>query len=206
MCRRAERTNDNAPSHRVIASRRDSPTQSKCWRGPRCRGHVGRTDISADPSRQTRRVTCPWVVAPIGGRAGPNATPGLRAGSVKIDTRAQAVHPTATAPSMANDSRHHPWGIPNCAMARAHRTQREPPESRTAANEAADNGRARDGEGVPPEHECETTRSKGDDDGPLTDLLGFDRHKSRQSRRCRTATPGLRARKLPNRRHRAQRH
>jgi hypothetical protein len=114
-CRRADR---------IQRWRRDAPDRSRSKRlpgsievcvAPRHHCHIDGLAIRADPDRDT---TDPWshlplVTAPIGDWAEPGATlPPGAAGSVRIDTGAQAVHPTVMAPKTANTSRHQPEGTP----------------------------------------------------------------------------------------------
>lgn len=108
------------PATAGAVCRRHHLAQSKHETGARCRDqqtkpccqrHANQEITDAHGHRSV-------VAAPFGGRTGPSAAPGLRAGSVCIDTFAQAMPPTAMAPIAANDSRHHSEGMPRCARER----------------------------------------------------------------------------------------
>ena len=132
---RRQNANAGAATHRIVVGRRDCPAQSKCeWHRDIA---VMLTDwlFALDPNRET---TDPWshlplVTAPIGDWAGPGATLPPGAGSVRIDMRAQAVHPTVMAPKMANTSRHQPGDTPNEQGRGSHRSRRVPQEAQIAA-------------------------------------------------------------------------
>src|SRR6266853_2990961 len=108
---------------------------------------------------------------------GRSVTPSLRAGLVCIDTRAQAVLPTAMAPSIANDSRHHSAGILRFATARVASYPARAAGSANSNPRTRRNGRARDREGVLPDDACEPACNEANDnrtERTCCGLIGID--------------------------------